>query len=438
MAQNQPHILIVGGAYAGLSTLNSLITLSSGAALPTGPVSPPPPPEPFVSARGLRNKPRYTLLDERDGFYHTVGAPLGQITPSYAKEFWLSYDDIVADTYANEDVKFVHGSASSLDLEKKIIEYKTADSTVGHISYDYMVVATGMRRGAPIVPLEFDKQSFLSTVDKMSAELTRTRKVVIVGGGAVGIELAAKVKMEYPNNEVILVHSRETLINAEPLPQEYKAKALELLLITGTHVKLSQRVLKEEQIQTVDGARIQVTLSGGETIICDKVIYSAVQKGANTEFLAQGGRDEIGCIQVRDTLQFPALAPNADFHFAAGDAVSWSGVKRSGGAQNMGRICAANIVTLLRAAEDGNSNPELEICPPFQPTMSLAIGEQAMGLRGGEIRFGKEVMERAFGRGLGIEGTLKKLRLTPVAELESRRTQEKSKGAGAGVVAAHI
>jgi thioredoxin reductase len=119
--------------------------------------------------------------------------------------------------------------------------------------------------------------------------------------GAVGIEVAAKVQLEYPNNEVILIHSRDTLINAEPLPEEYKAKALELLLITGVQVKLSHRVLADEKIETTEGSTTQLTLSGGEKLVCDRVIYSAVQKGANTGFLPNVEMDKNGCILVRDT-----------------------------------------------------------------------------------------------------------------------------------------
>jgi apoptosis-inducing factor 2 len=106
-----------------------------------------------------------------------------------------------------------------------------------------------------------------------------------------------------------------------------------------------------------------------------------------------------------NSLQFPTSISNAEAHFAAGDAVACSGIKRSGGAQNMGRIAASNIVKLLLAAEDDVSDIELEKCPVFPASMSLAIGEQAMGLRGGRMLFGKEVMQRAFGRGLGIEGS---------------------------------
>jgi thioredoxin reductase len=120
--------------------------------------------------------------------------------------------------------------------------------------------------------------------------------------GAVGIELAAKIQLEYPNNEVILIHSRDKLISAEPLPDEYKAKAFELLSITGTQIKLGQRVTGEKIVKSSNGpTRTEVTLSNGETILCDKVIYSATQKGANTLFIPKQGRDADGCILVRDT-----------------------------------------------------------------------------------------------------------------------------------------
>jgi hypothetical protein len=113
--------------------------------------------------------------------------------------------------------------------------------------------------------------------------------------------MAAKIKLEY-NNEVILVHSRNKLISAEPLPEEYKDRAFELLSITGTQIKLGQRVTDEQVVKSEDGlTRIEITLSSGETILCDKIIYSATQKGANTLFVPKQGRDANGCILVRDT-----------------------------------------------------------------------------------------------------------------------------------------
>jgi cation diffusion facilitator CzcD-associated flavoprotein CzcO len=192
----QPHILVIGGAYAGISALNTLISLSAGKPLPEGRGPPPgpggrpgrgPPAEatqtPSEPPRALRVRPRYTLLDERDGFYHIVGAPLGQISPSYAREFWIKYENIVKDTFADENVEFVHGSAIALDSGSKIVKYSNAGAEPQSIRYDYLVVGTGMRRGVPVVPDSLEKSTFLETVEQMSTQLTNASRVVVVGGG---------------------------------------------------------------------------------------------------------------------------------------------------------------------------------------------------------------------------------------------------------------
>jgi hypothetical protein len=91
-----------------------------------------------------------------------------------------------------------------------------------------------------------------------------------------------------------------------------------------------------------------------------------------------------------------------------------------------GKYAATNIITSLSALEDGKSieDSELASCPPSKPTMTLAIGEQAIGMRMG-LRYGREVKKNAFGTGLGIDGTLANLGLRP------RRSQKADKAGGA-------
>ena|ERR1700722_16884678 len=111
--------------------------------------------------------------------------------------------------------------------------------------------------------------------------------------------MAAYAKVQFPHCNVALIHSRDTLLSSEPLPDEFKAKALDLLLEAGVEVILDQRVLKESDA----GSKKSLHLSGGQVIECDKVIYSAVQKGANTEFLGLPKKnvDGKGCIRTRET-----------------------------------------------------------------------------------------------------------------------------------------
>ena len=185
MVQRQPHVLIVGAAYGGISALNNLIKLSAGkpqgpALGPGGPGGPQGPPD---VARALRTKPRYTILDERDGFYHTVGAPLGQVNPSYAREFWIRYEDILKDREADEDVQYVQGTASNLDTESKTLLYNSSEEKERSLSYDFLVVATGLRRAFPVVPEALKEDPYLEDVERFVAPLRNASRIVLVGGG---------------------------------------------------------------------------------------------------------------------------------------------------------------------------------------------------------------------------------------------------------------
>ncbi|KIW00386.1 uncharacterized protein PV09_08095 [Verruconis gallopava] len=426
MTVKQPHVVVVGGAYAGLAALNSLISLSNGHGHPAGkkrPAAPagsahamsgpprgPPLEAPDVS-RALRIKPRYTLLDVRDGFYHSVGAPLGQISPSHGREFWVKYDEIMRTKYASDPVDFVQGSAFALDTASKTLRYRPTGKSVDQtLSYDFLVVASGMSREWPILPRSLDYDTYVSDTESFENELKPCSRIVLVGGGACGIEMSAEMKVHFPEKEIILIHSRSDLLSREPLSDEFKAIALQLLREQGVDVRLNTRLLNE----SASGSKRMLELSTGETLECDKVVYTAVQQGPNTGFVPEQALDEQGYVKVRDTFQFAATVPNADAHYAVGDVARWTGIKRSGPAMAQGKLAATNIVTSLIALEDGKAieDAELVSAPPSRPTMTLAIGEQAIGMRAG-LRYGREVKDRAFGTGLGIDGTLENLGLRP-------------------------
>jgi hypothetical protein len=210
---HQPHILIVGGAYAGISALNSLISFSagtipdqppqkgrrSGQAGPAGQAakSPPGGPSPIdyasIITRPLRSRPRYTLLDERDGFFHSVGAPLGQISTSFAAEFWLNYEKIISTRsthghdHDRDSIRFVQGTATGLDMVSKTLRYQSpTQDNHQSLTYDYLILATGMRRGAPVVPQALDYETYMADVQKFETEISQCSNIVLVGGGKLG------------------------------------------------------------------------------------------------------------------------------------------------------------------------------------------------------------------------------------------------------------
>jgi apoptosis-inducing factor 2 len=226
--------------------------------------------------------------------------------------------------------------------------------------------------------------------------------------------MAAEVKNNYPECEVVLVHSRDRLLSAEKLPDDFKDKVLESLTEHGVQVMLGRRVVGEEQADVkTDGFAKLIKLSpGGESLFCDEVIYSSGGGNkANTGFMPGKLVDEQGCVLVRPTLQFATGdgSPNTEAHFAIGDAASWSGVKRVGGAQSMAGIAATNVVNMMLDAEDGAESrhavaSELASCPEFEPRMSLALGATVVVFRPpNHVKWGKELKGRVFGRGLAID-----------------------------------
>ena len=180
-AESQKHILIVGGAYSGLSTIITLQKILSGTPHNPGPYNLPSVP------RLPRVRPRITLLDERDGCYHTVGTPLVHTSPEVsttAPRAWKKFADI---PYL-KDVAVVRGSVQRVDPELKTVVYATYDACAGEqqhsLPYDYIVCATGLKRDWPAQPRATTKTEYIHDAAALVRGLVDAKeRIVVVGGG---------------------------------------------------------------------------------------------------------------------------------------------------------------------------------------------------------------------------------------------------------------
>ena len=99
--------------------------------------------------------------------------------------------------------------------------------------------------------------------------------------------------------------------------------------------------------------------------------------------------------------------PNAEYHFCAGDAAKWSGIKRCGGAMHGGHYTAHNIhQTMLRDRITGHEASFRELAE-FPPVIGLAVGKKAVAYSpdSGTIS-GEDVMEAYFRNDLGFTSKL--------------------------------
>lgn len=128
---------------------------------------------------------------------------------------------------------------------------------------------------------------------------TASHGTVVIGGGAVGVEMAAEAKLCHPHTSVKLVHSRDKLLSSEPLPDEVKDLALEALRDAGVEVFLSERVTATTASIGPDGLPMQtLTLQDGSHLVASQVISAISRSVPTTSYLPKKALDSEGLVKI--------------------------------------------------------------------------------------------------------------------------------------------
>jgi len=182
------NVVVVGGSFAGLPLLRRLVET-----LPTGYRAVLV--EPSSHFNFVFNFPRYSVIR---GHEAKAFIPHDGLAKKAPKGIYKRVQDAVVRITAapNGGGGEVHLGASSDEP----------------LPYEYLVVATGVSQPFPARARSADKAGGCAELRALQEHITATESVAIIGGGAVGVELAADVKSYYPAKKVVLVHSREKLL----------------------------------------------------------------------------------------------------------------------------------------------------------------------------------------------------------------------------------
>ena len=253
MLSKQPRIVIIGAGFAGMRALQKL----------------------------RRAKAEIVLIDRHN--YHTFIPLLYQVATGFVSPQAVTYP-IRKRLRSIPNARFIRAEVQQVDLKQKLI---TTESTV--LDYDYLVLATGSKvkfLGVPgaakyALPLRTladavqIRDRLISNFERAATCLDLIRQeqlltIVIVGGGATGVELAGSIqeliqttlRKDYPTIKlklarVILVHSGATLMADYPQHLgDYTAKQLSR---RGVRVHLRSRVKEvfPQAIKLEDGTVIE-------------------------------------------------------------------------------------------------------------------------------------------------------------------------------------
>ncbi|KAI8948379.1 FAD/NAD(P)-binding domain-containing protein [Xylaria longipes] len=339
MTASLRNVIVIGGSYVGVATTKGLANL-------------------------LPSTHRVLLIEPHSHFHHLFAFPRFAILPTYEHKAFIPYSGTFAAAPDPERHHVVKARVSALHQDHVVLDRDWQG--MREIPFDYLVVATGTKLRAPGTMQDDEKPLSVKYLQGYQQRLKNAKSIAIVGGGAVGVQMAADLKEIYPEKEITLVHSRNQLMPLyhEKLDEIIKERFQELgiKLVLGSRVNIPA---DEFQQENVSGEPITVSLQNGSTLQAD-VVIPATGQTPNTQFLsaltASSENSLInpanGFIRVRPTLQFQD--PAYPSLYAVGDVADSGAHKaaRPGAAQ--AQVVAKNILDMVEGREPSG---KIEVAP---------------------------------------------------------------------------
>lgn len=252
------------------------------------------------------------------GYTEPITIFSGEERPPYERPP-LSKEVLVRGAAAGEPEVVPHPQFAARDIDLHLREsVRTIDPISRHIStedgrnhaYDHLIVATGARARALRIPgIDLDGVSTLRDADDalhLRERLKRAERVAVIGGGVLGLEIAAAVRT-LGLDVVVLEYAKRCMERV--LPQQALGP------VVGLHANRGVAILNGVSVQSIEGDHkpAAVVLADGTRIDCDLVVVAAGSVPNDALVVAAGGQCEGGVLvdeQCRSSL------PNV---FAIGD-----------------------------------------------------------------------------------------------------------------------
>ncbi|KAJ1720301.1 hypothetical protein LPJ53_005052 [Coemansia erecta] len=373
MSTRDIHVVIVGMSVAGTNVARAVAALSM---------------------QGYPNL-RVTMVDKNEFYYHVIGAPRAVVEKGFGKKLlWPihNYLENYEVDKANPKHRFIQASLKAVNSDKTV---ELSDRQV--LAFDYLVLSTGATNTTPSHFSGTTYETIEKQMDDVYESVKKAQEILVVGGGAVGVEVAGEIAYAYKDKKVTLVHSAERL-----LPLKFKPG-----LSNGAVDKLERlgvRVVLNEKIEIPQGVEFDCKLrplelkgSSGATYKSDLQIVTTGTT-VNAQYmeslehqLGDTLRTERGMIKVRSTLQLDS--DKLPMVFVPGDVNSLPvGTKYAFKVGEQAATVGKNIVTMIKANYDQvlREVPQLEDYTGGDMSMILVpIGKELGVFQGFNIAFGK-------------------------------------------------
>ncbi len=258
------------------------------------------------------------LIDSKDYFEFTPGILRTLVQPSHIKKIQVLH------THYLKYAKVIKGLVKKID--EKFVYFNNKK-----IKFDYLVIASGS---------SYDKiikqpNSLVANRAKILKEkfkyIVKSKKIIIIGGGIVGVELAAELSTFFKDKNLTIVEYADRLISRSPFKASKYTE--NFLKRNGVNIIFNNMIVsqKKNYVKTNKGKKLEY-----------EIIFNCIGIKPNSEFMKfnfMNKIDENGFIITNSFLQLEGFKNI----FVAGDVANINEEKLAQNAQIYSKLIIKNI-----------------------------------------------------------------------------------------------
>src|SRR5258708_969765 len=303
-----------------------------------------------------------TVVAPTNYFEVPMAIPRLMVQPGLAEKAIISIAE------ALPKVQHIHGRLAKLTSAGGLVD--GSDGARRMVTGDISVLATGSRFAGELVrALSGSIEQRKAVFHRLEASPSSARRIPVVGGGPVGVEMAGEIVETWPGRSVTIVESGPRILGGtEKSASTHAAGFLQqrgVVLLTGERIESPS---PGEGVSVEPG---EARTASGKLIDYDVILW-CIGGRPNTEYLRadfSGRLDADGRVRVTRRL----LMEGEDRVFALGDITNLKENKMALHINGQLRVAEANI----RAVAQGRTPPKTYKEKPGTPMMAVSLGSRA-------------------------------------------------------------
>jgi NADH dehydrogenase FAD-containing subunit len=361
----KPTVVVVGGGYGGITV-----------------------------AKALDETSDVVLIEPKDAFMHNIAALRALVDPTWLPRIFLPYAGLLTNG------RVVRDRAAVVD------PHRIVTASGEEIAADYVVLATGSRYPFPAKTDLVDTHHAQEQVRQTNRALAQADRVLLVGAGPVGIELAGEIRHAWPEKSIVLLDVADEILGGPYLP-ELKAELRRQLVEARVELILGSPLRQAPPTEPGELGTFTVTTEAGTEIVAD-IWFRCYGVVPNSDYLGgelASARRPDGFIEVGPTLQVAGQTTV----FAVGD-ISTADNKMAGFARHQAATVADNVNALAQGRTDlaQYESMGVAIAVPIGatggagqfPGQDEIVGRETIS----EVK-GRDMMVSQFGEAFGLPAT---------------------------------